>query len=152
LTTKEGKPMKKLLLAALAAAACAPAMARDTVYRLPLAEVLQMPEAQGKLDGSVKFYLAGQATPRVVEKKGEGMTNKKTNGVGKDDTFGCKWAALSALIALQEQARGLGANAVVDLVSYYKKNTFTSPTEYECHAGAVIIGVTLKGNYAKVAP
>ena len=76
---------------------------------------------------------------------------RKTNGVGKDDTFGCKWAALSALIALQEKAKQQGANAVIDIVSYYKKDVFSSPTEYECHAGAVIIGVALKGTYAKVA-
>jgi len=29
-----------------------------------------MPEAKGKLDGSVKFYLAGQATPAVIQKLG----------------------------------------------------------------------------------
>jgi len=26
-----------------------------------------------------------------------------------------------------------------------------SPTDFECHAGAVVIGVALKGTYAKVA-
>ena len=142
----------KLLLAALAAAACTPALARDTVYHLPLADVLQMPEAQGKLDGSVKFYLAGQATPRVLEKKGEGMTNKKTNGVGKDDAFACRWAALSALVAFQNSAKQRGANAVVDLVSYYKKVEYKDAAQYECHAGGVVVGVTFKGEYAKVAP
>ena len=144
--------MKKRLLiaAALAAAASAPALARDTEYNLPFSEVLAMPEAQGKLDGSVKFYLQGQNTPKVLEKKGDDVSNKKTNGVGKDDAFGCKLAALSALIALQEKAKRLGANAVVDIFSYYKKDVFSSPTNYECHAGAVIIGVTLKGTYAKV--
>jgi hypothetical protein len=145
--------MNKLFLIGLATAAfAAPCAARDTVYRLPLAEVLAMPEAHGKLDGSVRFYLAGQTTPPVVDKKGEAQANRKTNGVGKGDTDGCKWAALSALIALQEQARGRGANAVVDMVSYYRKNVYTSATEYECHAGNIVIGVTLKGTYATVAP
>jgi hypothetical protein len=135
----------------LAGLACTSAMARDTEYKVPLAEVLEMPEAKDKLDGSVKFYLAGQATPAVIQKLGEDVSNRKTNGVGKDDRFGCKWAALSALIALQDKAKTLGANAVVNLVSYYKKSTFSSPTDFECHAGAVVIGVTLKGTYAKVA-
>ncbi|MNT94475.1 hypothetical protein D3C72_2361760 [compost metagenome] len=80
-----------------------------------------------------------------------GVSNRKTNGVGKSDEDGCRWAALSALIALQETAKSLGANAVIDIVSYYKKNEVASPTDYECHAGAVVVGVALKGTYAKVA-
>ena len=144
--------MKSIVIAALlAAAASTSVMARDTEYKLPLAEVLGMPEAKDKLDGTVKFYMAGQSTPAVLQKLGEDVSNRKTNGVGKDDRFGCKWAALSALIALQEKAKSLGANAVVDIVSYYKKNTFSSPTDFECHAGAFVIGVALKGTYAKVA-
>lgn len=142
---------KTLVLALLAGVMAAPAMARDSELKLPLAEVLAMPEAQGKLDGSVTFYLAGTKTPKVLEKKGEDTSNKKTNGVGKDDITACKWAALSALMAFQEKAKQLGANAVVDMVSYYKKDTFSSPTDFECHAGAVVVGVTLKGTYAKVA-
>ncbi len=143
--------VKLIMIAALVSACVSmPAAARDSEYKIPLADVLAMPEAQGKLDGSVKFFLAGQKTPKVVEKKGEDVANRKTNGVGKDDVFGCKWAALSALIALQDKAKQMGANAVVDLVSYYKKQTYSSPTDIECHAGAVVIGVALKGTYAKV--
>ncbi|ARN18611.1 excinuclease ATPase subunit [Piscinibacter gummiphilus] len=141
---------KTLLIALLTAASAFPAFARDTELKLPLADVLAMPEAQEKLDGSVKFFLAGAPTPKVLEKKGEDVSNKKTNGVGKADEVACRWAALSALIAFQDKAKTLGANAVVDLVSYYKKNTFSSPTEYECHAGGMIVGVTLKGTYAKI--
>jgi hypothetical protein len=145
------RPALAALLATVALTASASASARDTEYKLPFAEVLEMPEAKQKLDGSVKFYLAGQKTPAITEKKGEDVSNRKTNGVGKDDVAGCKWTALSALIAHQERAKTLGMNAVVDIVSYYKKRTFSSPTEYECHAGAVVIGVALKGTYAKVA-
>jgi uncharacterized protein YbjQ (UPF0145 family) len=138
--------------AALTLALTGPALARDTVLMIPLAEVLEQPEAKQKLDGSVAFYLAGQATPRVQQRMGEDVTNQKTNGIGKEDRFGCKWAALSALIALQESAKRNGANAVVDIVSYYKKNTRSDPASIECHAGAVVIGVALKGTYAKVGP
>jgi hypothetical protein len=31
------------------------------------------------------------------------------------------------------------------------KNTMSSTTEFECHAGAVIAGVALKGDFVKVA-
>ena len=141
---------KSLFVAALFAAAALPAVARDTPYMLPIADVLAMPEAQQKLDGSVQFFFAGAKTPKVLSKLGEDVSNKKTNGVGKDDETACRWAALSALIAFQDKAKSLGANAVVDMVSYYKQNAVKNPTEFECHAGAVIVGVALKGTYAKV--
>lgn len=135
----------------MSAVMLAPAQARDTELHLPFAEVLEMPQAKEKLDGSVKFYLAGQKTPKITERLGSNFSNRKTNGVGKSDEEGCRWAALSALIALQDEAKSKGADAVVDIVSYYKKDEFKSDTQYECHAGAVIIGVTLKGTYAKTA-
>lgn len=148
----------KPVLCAAALTLCAgtllasPAMARDTKYMLPLKEVLDMPEAKEKLDNSFRFYLSGQKTPKVLERLDSGVSNRKTNSVGKRDKESCRWAALSALIALQDTAKTKGANAVVDIVSYYKKNEVASPTDYECHAGAVVVGVALKGTYAKLAP
>jgi hypothetical protein len=91
--------------------------ARDTVLRLPFADVLQMPEAQGKLDGTVKFFLDGAALPSVKNRFGSGVSNRKTNGVGKSDEQGCRWAALSALLAFQESSKRFGANAVLNNVS-----------------------------------
>jgi hypothetical protein len=143
-------PYQPLVAALLIACASLPVAARDTEYKLPFDDVLTMSEAQGKLDPEVKLHFKGQKPLKILERKGQGMSNKKTNGVGKDDQFGCRWAALSALVALQEDAKRNGANAVVDIESYYKKDSFASATEYECHAGAVIIGVTLRGTYAKV--
>ena len=143
--------LRLLAVASLASMlAMQPALARDTVLHIPLADVLAMPEAQGKLDG-MKFFLAGQATPKVIQRFSTDVSNPKTNGVGKSDEFGCKWAALSALINLQKSAKREGANAVIDIVSYYKKNEYRNATNFECHAGAVVIGVALKGTYAKIA-
>ena len=144
--------MKKVVVVVLLSiVTITPVLARDTRYTLPFAEVLEMPEAKNQLDGSVKFYLAGQKTPRVMEKKGDDVSNRKTNGVGKEDQVGCRWAALSALKAFQDKAKQIGANAVIEIESYYKRISFKSATEYECHAGSVIIGVALKGTYAKIA-
>lgn len=126
-------------------------MARDTVLHIPFADVLAMPEAQDKLDPNMKFFLAGQATPKVIKRFSIDVSNPKTNGVGKTDEFGCKWAALSALINLQSSAKREGANAVIDIVSYYKKAEYRSATDFECHAGSIIIGVALRGTYAQIA-
>lgn len=142
----------KIRLLALAATALLslPAFARDTVLHIPLSDVLELPEAKEKLDPSFRFLLDGQPTPKNTKRLSTDVSNPKTNGVGKSDEYGCKWAALSALINLQAGAKRNGANAVVDIVSYYKKVEYKSATDFECHAGAIIIGVALKGTYAKI--
>lgn len=77
------------------------------------------------------------------------IVNKKTNGFGKKDVDACHWAFLSAVRQLQDGAREAGASRVVNLVSYYKRREYRSTTEYECHAGAFIVGVTPRGDLAR---
>lgn len=124
--------------------------ARDSRLQLPLAEVLDPAYHQGKLDGSVRFYFADQTTPPVRAQRGEGVANRKTNAANKSDREACRWVMLSALIALQDAAKDRGANAVINIQSYYKKHEFASTREYECGAGALLAGVTLKGTYAEL--
>lgn len=132
--------------------ACPSAQARETRVLVPLQDVIDAGQAQGKLDGSVRFYLAGGESPMVERRFGEGVSNKKTNAANKSDRDACVWAALSVLIRFQQSAKNQGANAVVDMVSYYKKNTFSDPAQIECYAGAIMAGVAMKGSYAVVAP
>lgn len=127
-----------------------PAHAEDKILHIPLKDVIEMPEAKGKLDGTVKFYLEGQTTPKVLSKSNDDVSNKRTNAVGKDEVFACKWAALSALISLQDKAKTLDANGVINIVSYFKKETYSDPVNFECRKGAIMAAVTLKGNYAKL--
>lgn len=145
--------MTRLPLVALAAVliASAPvADARNTRLELAFQELVNSPQArEAGIDGSVRFYLAGQRVA-VASRLGEGVSNRKTNAANKSDEEACRWAALSTLKVLQESARQRGANAVVDIVSYYKKNEFRSASKYECHVGAIVAGVALKGTYAKV--
>lgn len=144
--------MTRLSLIALAAllAVSTTADARNSRVELPLQALIDSPQAkEAGIDGSVRFYLAGQKVA-VASRLGEGVSNRKTNAANKSDEEACRWAALSALKAFQDSAKQRGANAVVDIVSYYKKNEFKSATNYECYAGAFVAGVTLKGNYAKV--
>ena len=109
--------MKKLIAATLLAlVAAVPAGARNTPVTVSLQSVLEMPEAKAKLDGSVKFYLAGSPTPKVSKKFGEDTSNAKTNAFNKTGEEACRWNALSALLKLQEHAKHDGANAVIDIV------------------------------------
>lgn len=124
--------------------------ARDTRLEQSLADLLSSQQARDAgIDGSVRFYLAGQPVT-VLERLGQDVSNRKTNAANKSDEEACRWVALSTLLALQDGAKARGANAVVDIVSFYKSNEFRSATNYECYAGAILAGVALKGTYAKV--
>jgi uncharacterized protein YbjQ (UPF0145 family) len=141
--------LKSLACLALAAAVIPAAHAADRTVMQSFQEAVQNATAAGKLDGSVKFYLAGSGPSGKVLQSNV-VTNRKTNAFGKSDEKACDWAAQSALISLQEAAKKAGANAVINIVSYYKKNETRDKANYECHAGAVIAGVALKGDLATV--
>ncbi|MEW6563625.1 MAG: hypothetical protein AB1400_10435 [Pseudomonadota bacterium] len=83
----------------------------------------------------------------------DALSNHKTEAVAKeDDTAACRWVILTTLQDLQKVAKRHGANAVVDIVSYYKKNETRSDTTIRCHAGGFVAGAALKGTYGKVVP
>lgn len=137
---------KRLTAAALLTAALLPAVsqARDTAHFLDFQSVVNEATQAGRLDGSVKFYL--NKTPAGAKIINANVTtSQKTNAFNKTDEVACRWVLQSALIRLQEAAKAAGANAVTDITSYYKKNEWSDPTRYECHAGALMAGVALKG-------
>ncbi len=144
---------KQIILAtmAIAMAAAMPAQARDTKLLLPISEGTATKGAEERLEGTVKFYFGKQSHPKILTRLSTDFTNRKTNAFNKSDEEACNWAFLSALVQLEKRAKELGANAVVNIVSYYKKNEFSSSTEFECHAGALMAGVALKGDFVKIA-
>jgi uncharacterized protein YbjQ (UPF0145 family) len=136
-----------LLLTALPVAS----FAADRVLHLPFAYVVAEAEKSGKLDGSVKFYLAGNTPAGNVEVVRDNVdVSRKTNGFGKKDQESCDWVLQSVLIALQDQAKAAGANAVTDIVSNYNGAEYRDGEKYECRAGFLMSGVQLKGKLAKV--
>jgi uncharacterized protein YbjQ (UPF0145 family) len=136
-----------LLLASMPAIS----FATDKVVHLAFNNAVVAATQSGKLDGSVKFYLAdiqpaGQATVLKTV-----TIEKKTNAFGKQDQVSCDWALQSALISLQDDAKEVGANAVVDIVSDYD-NEYRDNEKYECHVGFLMSGVVLKAKLAKLQP
>ncbi len=127
------------------------AQARDTTHYLPFDSVVAEATQAGRLDGSVKFYLAGkQPAGQVTVINPNITTSKKTNAFNKSDEAACSWALQSALIRLQQAAKAAGANAVVNIASNYKNIEYKNAERYECHAGALMAGVALKGQLASV--
>jgi hypothetical protein len=142
----------RLLCAFALVGAAAAAQARDTKMMLPLAAAMSDNDAQHRLGDSVKFYFGKQPTPPVLERLGSGHTSQKTNSFGKTPETSCNWAFLSAMLRLQQEAREMGANAVINIVSNYKNAETSSETQFECHDGALMSGVALKGEYVKLKP
>lgn len=127
-----------------------PAAAEDKLFMLTISNALASPDAEGKLDGSVHFYFGDAKHPAVAQDFGQFITNKKTNGVGKSDETSCTRAFVSTMIELQDRAHQLGANAVINIHSYYKKKDVSNQTQAECYTGFLMTGVALKGDFVKV--
>lgn len=123
----------------------------DDMKRFEIAEAMNNPEYDQKLDRGVKFYWADESHPEIAQNYGEFITNKKTNAVNKSDREACEWVLLSALLQLRDRALQEGGDAVVNVTSYYKKREFVSQTEYECAPGFIMAGVALKGTVVKLA-
>ena len=126
--------------------------ARDTKLLLPIKEALNYVGKKGSakeiLDPSIALVFGhGDGGGNILQ--ADMVSNRKTNGFGKSDVDACHWAFLSAVKQFQQSAKDVGGTKVVNLVSYYKKREFKSTTEYECHAGAFIVGGTLKGDIAR---
>ena len=127
------------------------AYSRDTQHYFSLQDALQSADFKEKLDPSIRFYFGDQKHPKVTSSYGRVSSNKKTNAFNKSDEQACRWALLSALLSFQNRVKMEGGNAVVNLYSYYKRNTYKSTSQYECHAGALMAGVALSGEVATVA-
>lgn len=127
------------------------AYSRDTKHMLSIEEVFQSEDYKEKLDPEIQFYFGKQKHSKVTRSFGKFATNKKTNAFGKSDEKACRWVLLSALISLQERAKNEGGNAIINIVSYYKKHINSSETKVECHAGAFLAGVALQGKVVRLA-
>ena len=125
--------------------------ARDDHGMYSISDALNTEDAKQKLNNDIRFYFGDQSHPKITKSFGEYMSNKKTNAFNKTDERACQWNFLSAMISFQERAQRMGGNAVVNIRSYYKKNTISSQTEFECGSGTFVSGVTFLGDVVKLA-
>lgn len=139
---------KAFTVTVLSLCGIASAQAADQMHDFNFQEAVNRAVADGVLDGSVEFYLAGTKSGGKVIERGL-VTNKKTNGFAKSAESSCDHVLRSALIQFQNTAKAKGANAVNNLVSFYKSNETRSTTTYQCAKGTALAGVALKGDLVK---
>ncbi len=121
------------------------AQARDDKMMYSVEDAMHA-EAQSKLGDDIQFFFGEGNHPAIGRTIGNWQSNKKANGVGYSDMESCNRAFLSAMLSLRDRARAEGGNAVVNIVSFYKRNRLSSETEFECGAGRIMAGVTFRGD------
>ncbi|UJF23678.1 excinuclease ABC subunit A [Suttonella sp. R2A3] len=134
------------IVAILAVLLLSAGCARNTTHYISIDEALNSPQAKEVLDPNIKLYFARGAGNAI---KSGLVSNKKTNSANKTDREACIWAFLSAVKQFQERAYDMGGTKVTNLISFYKKQPYSSQENFECHAGTVITGVALKGDIAR---
>ncbi len=139
--------LKSLSCAVLVLALSNSTLARDTLHYYSIQEALNSPDAAKVLDKNIKLYFNHGVDGEVVGKNL--VTNRKTSAFAKSDEKACRWAFLSGVKSLQARAKKMKASKVANIHSFHKKTPYYSSTKYECHAGAMIARVALRGDMVK---
>jgi len=143
-------PIKALLTALLFSLLPGTSQATNLMY-MPFEKVVSDAIRAGRLDGSVKFYLAGNqagGTQRLIQP--HVVSDLGTNASNKSDNDACEWVLQSVLIELQARAKRVGANAVTNITSYYDQHVRKDLNTYECRAGVFVARVALRGDLVRV--
>jgi hypothetical protein len=144
------KIVAALLPLVLVLGPAAPASAgKDRLRNFLTSAVFSDPAYRAKLPAGVRYYFADEpaAVKRVI---GPTRTNKRTAATSKGDLIDCRWAMLSALIAIGQDARAQGGNAVVGIKSNFKGEASASRETFQCGVGGMMVGVALIGDVAVV--
>ncbi len=137
--------MKKILLLTSISilAACNGA---GTVYR-SIDEDLNSERAKEVLNPNIQMSFG--KSERVNGKKLiMYIANKRKAFMSTND--GCHSAFLGAVKYLQDRAVEMGADAVVDIHSFYKRVPEWSTETYHCEDGNMVTAVTLQGTITKM--
>lgn len=120
--------------------------ARNVKHVLPIDDAMK----SANIDGSVRLFFAKQKAPAVAKRLGSASVHEKVSTRPERDEESCKAAFREAIEALQKRAKRANADAVVNIVSYFRNETTSSPTEFQCHAGAAA-HVLLRGEMVQLA-
>lgn len=117
---------------------------------MPFETVLSDAIRAGRLDGSVKFYLAGNGpTANRQRQRMNVISDLGTNASNKSDRDACEWGLQSNLIKFQADAKRVGAT-VTNIVSDYDQHVRKDLNTYECRVGIFVARVALRGDLVRI--
>ncbi|MDR1855127.1 MAG: hypothetical protein LBR05_09530 [Azoarcus sp.] len=128
--------MKKLLALAMLASLSIPAAGQSGDPYLPFQPVVAAAVSDGQLDGSVKFFLRGQTPANgVKEIFPEAVYDKPagTQVINISINRACATALRRVLASFEGYAKQFGANAVIDIVSFYDQKHYEDANNFWCH-------------------
>jgi uncharacterized protein YbjQ (UPF0145 family) len=125
-------------------------LAADQILMMPIKAALDSVDGRAMIEGDVKFFFGKNRPVRIAHQYGNFITNNKARVFGRSTGEACNLTFLNALEDLQKKARSVGGNAVIGVVSYFRRREVSSDDSYECNLGAVVAGVALKGDLVKV--
>lgn len=119
------------------------ASARNTFYDISVEEAVKTKTGQKKLL-DVPFYMLGQEHPSV-DKDFSIFKSNKRSAKGFGNIKKCQVAFISAIISLQNKAKRMGGDGLIDVMSVTRRNNLESPDKFRCLAGANMVNVELVG-------
>jgi hypothetical protein len=140
-----------LIVMSRATATASRVYARNVTVYLPIAAAFEFKDVETRPTGAVKFFFGAQKTPDILTRFGTYSATPRAAAGGMSDEKACYGAFHWTLVNMENRARRLGANAVVNIVSFYKRNETSSAVEFECHVGNAIASVFFRGDFVKIA-
>jgi hypothetical protein len=136
----------KSLVCALMAICFAISMAglahgRNVDLLVSIADAMAAKAVSDRPSGAVKFFFVTQKSPEILKNLDRYLAAPRTGAAGRSDQRACHEAFLWTLVDLEKRAQLAGANAVVNIVRYYRKKEMASTIEFECHVGNVVVTV-----------
>jgi len=139
-----------LLISGLLAISSPAAWAEDVLIMDPQI-ALSSDEFKAGLGNDVAFYFTGAATPAVKTDMEEFLVDRVTRRSSGPPETNCRRVLLAAFLDFQARARKKGGNAVVNMVSFYRKHYAADSTMVECHITfEVKARIVLRGTVAQI--
>ncbi|MDB5470435.1 MAG: putative phosphoribosylglycinamide formyltransferase [Caulobacter sp.] len=137
-----------LLLVGAAATPGQAAKPEELYLEVAIAPLFADPELTARLPAGVKYYFGPQPA-EVVKEFGPTRSSRMTVRGNRTRHGGCRWALLSTLKAMGEEAQKNGGNAVVSISSKIT-DEHSSETTFKCMFSGNMIMVSMDGVMATV--
>ena len=116
-------------------------------FEVSVEEAVTTEIGQEKLLG-IPFYMSGQEHPPVEKDFSIYKANKRSaKGIGSIKK--CQVAFISAIISLQNRAKNMGGDGLIDVISITGRNNLESSDKFRCLSGAHMVNVELVGRVVK---
>lgn len=92
----------------------------------------------------IPFYMLGQEHPPVAKDFSIYKSNKRSAN-GRGHIRKCQVAFISAIISLQNRAKNMGGDGLIDVMSITGRNNLESSDKFRCLTGTKMVNVELVG-------